>query len=412
MNSNNIIEKIKKKIDKKIILRVAALIYIIIITMPITKYSSKILLPDLFPNERETVDWLMYFAMIFVGLVLYFKEKNIIKMLIIYSIVLIFTAFSVMTTYDRRMIILIPMILSFIYDSGVGLAGALGICAYNVFTLADRPDFIVNGPEFMLVIVMLLVSGFASIVIKKEGKIYIDIIGLGFIYILSLLLHSIFGKYCVEYPGCEIYAEEGFKYTASKGVLFSILIFLVIRILYELFAVKKLETRKLKVLSSENYFLVREMKKNSISLYYHAIEVAEMSFAAAKAIGADEELAYTGGLMHDIGKMAGTNYIQEGVKIANRYKFPGKVKNIIIEHNVKSRLPKSKEAAIVMLADTAISAVEYLKTNNKADIDEKTVFENSLLTRLKTETLKDSGLTINEFYKIKDSFINYKELQQ
>ena len=134
-----------------------------------------------------------------------------------------------------------------------------------------------------------------------------------------------------------------------------------------------------------------------------------MSAISAKAINADEDIAFAGGLYHYIGKMAGTNYVHEGIKIAGRYKLPSEIKNIIIEHNVKNRLPKSKEAAIVMLADTAVSAVEYLRTNKK-NVDEVTVFENSLMTRLKNGALNDSKMTIAEFNIVKDIFMQHKVL--
>ena len=84
----------------------------------------------------------------------------------------------------------------------------------------------------------------------------------------------------------------------------------------------------------------------------------------------------------------------------------------MIEHNVKARLPRSKEAAIVMLCDTAISAVEYLRgTMDKKDVSEKTIMENALNKRLTGGTLHMSGLSIEEFDKIKEVLIKIKEQQ-
>lgn len=84
----------------------------------------------------------------------------------------------------------------------------------------------------------------------------------------------------------------------------------------------------------------------------------------------------------------------------------------MVEHNVKARLPKSKEAAIVMMCDTAISAVEYLKgTMEKKDVSEKSVMENALNKRLNSGSLHMSGLSIEEFDKIKEVLIKIKEQQ-
>ena len=393
----------------KIISKIVSIIYIIIITNIVTRYSSNILLPDLFENERTTVDGFLFVSLLFIGIVLYLKEKNIIKFMFVYHFVMIFTVLSVLIPYDKRPIILVPMLLAMLYDKAVGFAAVISVCAYNVFTLSDRPDNIIYGPEFMMIIVMLIIAGVAVFVVERKKKIYFEITLYPIVYLVSLVMHWIFGSYCKDYPGCEIYYEDSFKFFASKGVLISLIAFTIVRIGYHLYETKYIARRKLLEISSGDYSLINGMKNNSVTLYNHSIEVAELSAIAAKAINADEDIAFAGGLYHDIGKMAGTNYVHEGIKIAGRYKLPSEIKNIIIEHNVKNRLPKSKEAAIVMLADTAVSAVEYLRTNKK-NVDEVTVFENSLMTRLKNGALNDSKMTIAEFNIVKDIFMQHKVL--
>ncbi len=409
----NIIELLREKIDgkviKKIMIRFVCLVYVYFITTVVTKYSSNILIPDLFDNERATVDGLLFVSLMFMAIVLFFKEKSIVKYLFIYHFVMIFTVLTVIMPFDIRPIIFLPMILALIYDKSIGYASVISVCAYNVFTLSDRPDNIVYGPEFMMIIVMLIIGGVSVLVVDKNRKIYFDMIFYIGVYCLNLILLTIFGSYCKDYPGCEIYYENSFKFYASKGVLISIVIILIFKLANYIFYNRFHNKRKILEISSSEYSLIVGMKKNSIALYNHSIEVAELSALAAKSIGCDEDIAFAGGLYHDIGKMSGTNYVHEGVKIAGRYKFPNEIKNIIIEHNVKNRLPKSKEAAIVMLADTAVSAVEYLRTNKKT-VDEVTVFENSLLTRLKNGALNDSGMTIYDFNTVKDIFMQHKAL--
>ena len=393
----------------KILVKIASIIYILVITKVVTGYSSNILLPDLFENERTTVDGFLFGSLLFIGIVLYFKEKNIIKFMFVYHFVMIFTVLTVLIPYDKRPIILVPMLLAMVYDKTVGFSAVISVCSYNVFTLSDRPDNIIYGPEFMMVIVMLIISGVAVFVVERKKKIYFEVAIYPVVYFISLLMYWIFGSYCKDYPGCEIYYENSFKFYASKGVLISLVVFTIVRVAYFLYESKYFARRKLFEISSGDYSLIKGMKNNSVSLYNHSIEVAELSAMAAKAINADEDIAFAGGLYHDIGKMAGTNYVHEGIKIAGRYKLPSEIKNIIIEHNVKNRLPKSKEAAIVMLADTAVSAVEYLRSNKK-NVDEVTVFENSLMTRLKNGALNDSKMTIAEFNAVKDVFMQHKVL--
>ncbi len=404
---DGLIDKVKEKNTKSILVRAVCIIYVFVITMIVTKYSSNILIPDLFENERITVDAYMFIPMFFMAMVLFFREKKLIRFMFVYHFVLIFTVFMVLIPYDKRPIILAPMILTLLYDKIIGLAMAMSICAYNVFTLSARPDYIVNGPEFMQVIVMLILTGTAVMIVKRSVKLYYEIILYFSVYVLSVFMQMIFGYYCQEYPGCEVFCEPSFKFKYSMGVVISLVIFAIIRNIYCVFDSGNVLQKKLTNISSSDYILLEEMKKSSVSLYKHSIEVAELSGKAAKAIGVYEDLAFAGGLYHDVGKIAGANYVHEGIKLANKYKLPHQVKDIIIEHNVKNRLPKSKEAAIVMLADTAVSAVEYLRSNKK-DVDESKAFENAINTRMKSGALNDSGITVGEFVVIKDLFMNEK----
>ncbi len=402
----DLINKPDKKQLKNLIIKTIVMIYAIIITSVVTKYSSNILLPDLFDNERVTVDAFLYMAVIVLAAYLFFREKNTIKFLFVYNFAMIFIVFTTLLSYDVRPLVLLPLLLSMVYDKTTGMVGAVAISAYNVFTFVDRPDYLVSGPEFMIVIVVLVLTAVSALIVNK--KLYIEIPMYPVIYGLSLWMYDKFSSYCEDYPGCEIYCTPDFKYFASKGVIISFVAFLVIRLAYYCYENKLFIRRKLQEISQEDYILIRELKKKHTLVYNHSVEIAELSEKAASVIKADTDIAFAGGLYHEIGKLAGNNYVHEGVRISNKYKFPTVIRNIIIEHNVKSRLPKSKEAAIVMLADTAVSAVEYLRANNKKNVDEAVVFENALITRLKSGTLNDSGLSISEFNKIKETFMNYK----
>ena len=49
---DGLIDKVKEKNTKSILVRAVCMIYVFVITMIVTKYSSNILIPDLFENER------------------------------------------------------------------------------------------------------------------------------------------------------------------------------------------------------------------------------------------------------------------------------------------------------------------------------------------------------------------------
>ena len=209
-----------------------------------------------------------------------------------------------------------------------------------------------------------------------------------------------------------IYEKNSFIISVVVTSIVCMIIANAIKILVDTIIYKKTPTVMIKKLTSAESPAVQLMKKKSASLYYHSNEVAEMSRLAAKRIGADYNLAYAGGLFHDLGKVAGSEYIKEGLKLAEQYGIPKDVRTIMVEHNVKSRTPKSKEAAIVMLSDTVVSTIEYVKgTMDKKDISEQVLVENAINKRLTSGALNKSGLTIEEFNIIKETLVNIKEQQ-
>jgi putative nucleotidyltransferase with HDIG domain len=80
------------------------------------------------------------------------------------------------------------------------------------------------------------------------------------------------------------------------------------------------------ILCSEENELLRKLKETSESIYAHSLRIGDLSYRAAKEVGADEFLAKAGGLYHEIGKLRGKNYIEEGLAIAEEYSFPKELK--------------------------------------------------------------------------------------
>ena len=91
----------------------------------------------------------------------------------------------------------------------------------------------------------------------------------------------------------------------------------------------------------------------------HAIEVAKLSSLLAADLGANEELARRGGLLHDIGKavdfeIEGT-HAAIGADLARRYGMPAQVINCIEAHH-RDVEQTSLEAVIVEIADAISGA--------------------------------------------------------
>ena len=170
---------------------------------------------------------------------------------------------------------------------------------------------------------------------------------------------------------------------------------------------------KLLELANPNHPLLRRLLLEAPGTYHHAIIVANLAEAAAEKIGANPLLARTGAYFHDVGKLKRPQYFKEnqvgdnplnitdpyvsaaiitshtgdGFQLAQKYRLPKEVQQIILEHHGDTPVmyfyhkalqmadgqtvdiadfryagprPASKEAAIVMLADTIEAAIRSM----------------------------------------------------
>ncbi len=184
-------------------------------------------------------------------------------------------------------------------------------------------------------------------------------------------------------------------------------------------------------LGNLNLPLFKEMSLKTPGTFHHSIVVGNLAEAGASAIGADPVLARVGAYYHDIGKLDKPDYfienqigvknphdnlkpqmsalviishIREGIEIARRKQLPKRIIDIIAEHHGTTLLemfyrralhltpdakpddfsypgpkPKTKEAALVMLADSVEAAargekqitIQKLKKILKDNFDKK-----------------------------------------
>jgi putative nucleotidyltransferase with HDIG domain len=150
--------------------------------------------------------------------------------------------------------------------------------------------------------------------------------------------------------------------------------------------------------------LVRRMKQYSESLYDHSVRIGDLSCRAAMEIGVDEMLAMAGGLYHEVGKINGRNYIEEGLILAEEYAFPKELKAILKEHNIKYERPSSVEAVIVMLSDNVVSTIEYIEKNDGHRFSPNKIIDNIFQMRLDKGTFDASSLSLKDFKRLKEFY--------
>jgi len=164
------------------------------------------------------------------------------------------------------------------------------------------------------------------------------------------------------------------------------------------------------LLCNMDHVLMKKLKEYSETIYLHSISIAQLSYRAAQVIGADEYLAKAGGLYHEIGKIYGKNYIEEGLLIAEEYEFPQALKAVLREHNIKYDKPNSVEAAIVMLSDNLVSTIDYLAQTANNRFTTNKIVDNLFQMRMEKGTFDNSGLSLSDFKKLKDFY--QKEFNQ
>lgn len=389
---------------KKIGIKAVALVYMTLLTVLVSYYISKIQQEILWENERITITAFITIAMVISLIYLAIIEKNIIRFLFAYHFILLGTVICTLIPSLRfTPFMLIPMVITAIYDIKTGMITAVSVGITLMMDMGEYPLYIFSGG----IIAIGTVSCFA---VNKFERLIENIAGI-VVYLGTELSFLLFFRYYCKGFGLE-YEKMSFVVVMMVTSIITTAVANGIKLVSDAFIYKKTPALLYKNIISENAPALQYMKNKSASLYYHSTEVAEMSRLAAKRIGANYQLAYAGGLYHDLGKAVGNEYIKEGLKLADKFGLPKDVKTIMVEHSVKSRLPKSKEAAIVMLSDTVVSAIEYVKgTMDKKDISERAIMENALNKRVNSGALKKSGITMGEYELIKEALISIKENQ-
>lgn len=142
----------------------------------------------------------------------------------------------------------------------------------------------------------------------------------------------------------------------------------------------------------ENSELLNLLKTNQ-ELYQHSLHVANIAERVAASVDADCVLVKLGAMYHDIGKLInGEDYVKEGVVLCQKHGVPEAVIDLVKEHNVNYRIPSSKEAAAVMLADTIVSTMEFNQKKGK-ETDPELLVEKIFKIRKEKGTLEASQLT-------------------
>ncbi|ETI89044.1 MAG: Membrane protein containing HD superfamily hydrolase protein [Clostridium butyricum DORA_1] len=217
-------------------------------------------------------------------------------------------------------------------------------------------------------------------------------------------------------------------------------------------------TLKLLELSNPNHPLLKKLLMEAPGTYHHSMLVANLAEMASEEVGANSVIVRIGSYYHDVGKterpyffgenqMGGENphnhmtpnlsakiiisHVKDGIELARKHNLPKVIQDIIREHHgttlvkyfyytmknnsenpeaVKEEdyrypgpIPNSKEAGIIMLADSVEAAVRSIKEPSEDKIKE--MINNIISDKLSCGQLNDCNLTIKDIEKIKKCFL-------
>lgn len=210
-------------------------------------------------------------------------------------------------------------------------------------------------------------------------------------------------------------------------------------------------------LSDLNHPLLQRMALEAQGTYHHSQVVGQLAEHAARAIDANTLLTRVGALFHDIGKMEKPEYyvenqapghnrhddlspsmsalviaahVKEGIELGRRWRLPRMVIDFIPEHHGTMVMeyfyhkaleadggetvkvddfrypgprPRSRETAILMLADAVEAATRALVKPTPSRIKEMT--RQIIDKRMLSGELDESGLSLSDIARIRDAFV-------
>ena len=215
---------------------------------------------------------------------------------------------------------------------------------------------------------------------------------------------------------------------------------------------------KLLELSNPNSPLLKRLLMEAPGTYHHSIMVANLAEVAAEEIGANTMLTRVGAYYHDAGKikrpfffgenqLGGVNphnkispslsasiiisHVKDGLELAKEYDIPSAVSDMMIQHHGTTLVkyfyytlknssdnpesvkeedftypgpkPQSREAAIIMMADSVEAAVRSIQEPTVEKIEN--MVNNIIKDKLDSGQLSECELTFRDLETIKSCFL-------
>ncbi|WDV44524.1 HDIG domain-containing protein [Clostridiaceae bacterium M8S5] len=372
---------------------------------------------------------------------LYNPKLLFMVMLIVIVILLLGKSVSDVSTY------LVPiatatMLITILLDEKVSIF----INLIMVIQLA----YITNASPSIIVLYML--SGLVGAIGGKEANHRYKIFVVGLVVGLVNVFMSVSIGLILD-EGAYLIVQQSI-FGILNGVMCSVITVGSLPLWESVFGI--ITPQKLLDLSNPNTPIMKRLLLEAPGTYHHSIVVGNLSESAAEAINANALLARVGSYYHDIGKLKRPyffkenqfnsanphdklkanlstivilNHVKDGVEMAKKYKLPKFIEDIIRQHHGRTLVaffyhkalnseksesvreedfrypgpkPQTKEAAIIMLADSVEAAVRSIQEPTKVKIE--SLIKKIIKAKLEDGQLDESELTFKDLDIIANKF--------
>jgi putative nucleotidyltransferase with HDIG domain len=384
-----------------------------------------------------------------------FRTNMHTKLVLAALLTVIFTALAQIFTLAELNPYLTPL-------AGLGILGTILLgprIAFLMVVITSVNAGIIADNDFYLTAALLLSSGFAIYTVVR-ARSRSELLRAGLI-VAGVMAGISFATSLIGGAELSVAAFQGL-WGLGNGLLSLALAMVLLPVLENAFNI--MTPMRLLELSDPSNPLLQKLLREAPGTFSHAMQVGNLAESAAERIGADTLLARVGAYYHDVGKMEHPHYfienqiarsnphqslspalsvrviqrhVKDGLDIGRAWNLPQEVLDIIAQHHGTTRVeyfyrkaldeapvgahiseadfrhvggrPKSKEAGILMLADSIEAAVKAMDKPTPKRIQD--VVDGVIRQKLEDGQFDECELTIREIHEageaIRDALIGF-----
>jgi len=375
---------------------------------------------------------------------IYCDLKRVTLMFLLMALVLTLTRFMTVINPFLVPYTFLPMLLTILVKKRIGQTLAL----FSAIFIS-----IITGFNVQVMIILMLTSVLSVIFINKieerndiiKSSFYIGVVS----FLLSLSMGFLLSNAIMDTFRNSLLVASGILLSGILVIGFLPLIENTFNVVTEI---------KLLELANPNNPLLKRLQMEAPGTYHHSIMVGNLAEAAAEELHANSILLRVAAYYHDIGKLSRpqffkenqigsknphdeitpnlstliiTNHVKIGLEMAEKAKLPSEIKDLIAQHHGTTLVkyfyltmknnaedpdsikeedfrypgpkPKSREAGIMMLADSVEAAVRSISdpTSGKVQAMVYKIFKD----KLEDGQLDECDITFSDVSRIRKNFL-------